>query len=71
MVFPASYFQTDSIAHDLEQFAVRLDPVRGGPNPSANRQANEKKKDEQMGTENCHGAEKIKQARIPSILFFP
>ena len=71
MVFPSSYFQTDSIAHDFEQFAVGPDPVRGGPNPSAYRQANGKEKNEQMGTENCHGAEKIKQARIPSILFFP
>ena len=58
MVFPASYFQTYSISHDFEQFTIRLDPVGGGPNPSANRQANEKKENEE-GSENNNDNDKL------------
>ena len=71
MIFTPPDFQTDSIAHDLEQFAFRIASARGGPYPSVQRQADGEEQGKKIEAKKRHGEEVIKQARTPSILFVP
>jgi hypothetical protein len=55
MVVPATYPQSDPVAHDLEKFTVRLDSSRGRPNPGFQEQAGPQAQKEKRRAENGHG----------------
>ena len=55
MVVPATYPQSDPVAHDLEKFTVRLDSARRRPNPGFQEQTGPQTEEKNRRAENEHG----------------